>query len=403
MTEKSEQLENDHAQTGYMINEQQSALAQLRYYSWQAALLLFTPWLVSLFLCLRFFQNEQMLILALLPGFAVALHIQVTLYRTLHLNYSVARNNLLFSTLGIANWITLCRAAAIVALAGFLPITLWDRNFSASALGWVPGCLYLTIALTDLLDGFAARKTKRITELGKRLDIETDAAGLITASLIAIALHRVPALYCLVGIAYYLFSAGIWFRRKRQKPIRVLLQRPYSRIIAGFQMGLVATVLLPLFRPIFTHIAAILFMAPLLLGFFRDWLVVSCRIQTDSNQTTALDTFSGTFCMPALRVLLRLAIFLTGIYTIISFPKPTSLSWLAAYSILCLMAVLGFMGRSSCLMLILLLAIHQSPFGATIDTIFSFASATLLMLMGIGSISLWSPEENFLYRRFQIK
>ena len=262
----------------------------------------------------------------------------------------------------------------------------YAKKVLATAYSWAPGCLYLAIALTDLLDGFAARKTKRITELGKRLDIETDAAGLLAASLVAIALGRLPILYVLVGIAYYLFSLGIWLRKKQGKPLKDLQQRPYSRIIAGFQMGLVAVVLLPLFQQAFTHLAAIIFMTPLLLGFLRDWLVVSCRVQTDREQRTLLDTFGESLPVQSLPLVLRLVI-----------------PWLIAHSVLCLLAVLGFMGRSSCLLLILLLASNESPFGATIVTTVTFTSATLLMLLGTGAGSIWAPEETVLDRRFHKK
>lgn len=403
MKKEPDSFNHYHADGVSLNGEQQPFLARLRYYSWLSATLLFAPWLVTILLYLPFIENKPTMFLVLLPGLAIALHIQMTLYRNLHLNYSELANKLLFPTLGIANWITLCRAAAIVALAGFLPIAIWDKHLLTTAFSWAPGCLYLAISLSDLLDGFAARKTKRITELGKRLDIETDAAGLLVASLVAIALGRLPIMYVLVGIAYYLFSLGIWLRKKQYKPLKALQQRPYSRIIAGFQMGLVAMVLLPLFQPTFTSLAAIIFMTPLLLGFLRDWLVVSYRVKTNTEQSANLDTLSESPFIRALPLLLRLIIIWTGIHTIITHTNLAFLPWLVAHSMLCLLAVFGFMGRSSCLLLILLLASTQSPFGATIVTIVTFTSATLLMLIGTGTISLWAPEESILYRRFPKK
>ena len=403
MTENSASSESNHVQAGYTMAAQQTALVRLRQYTWLAALLLFAPWLVAIFLNRYVIQNEPIFFLALLPGFIIALHIQKVLYRNVHLNHSELANSQLFPTLGMANWITLCRAAAIVALAGFLPMAIWDKKLLATAFSWAPGCLYLAIALTDLLDGFAARKTKRITELGKRLDIETDAAGLLAASLVAIALGRLPILYVLVGIAYYLFSLGIWLRKKQGKPLKALQQRPYSRIIAGFQMGLVAVVLLPLFQQAFTHLAAIIFMTPLLLGFLRDWLVVSCRVQTDRHQRTLLDTFGESLPVQSLPLVLRLVLLYTGIQTLIIHADLNVSPWLIAHGLLCLLAVLGFMGRSSCLLLILLLASNESPFGATIVTTVTFTSATLLMLLGTGAGSIWAPEETVLDRRFHKK
>ena len=48
-----------------------------------------------------------------------------------------------------------------------------------------------------------------------------------------------------------------------------LKPRPAARLIAGFNMGFVATALLPIYRPPATTIAATVFMIPLLSGFFR--------------------------------------------------------------------------------------------------------------------------------------
>ena len=93
-------------------------------------------------------------------------------------------------------------------------------------------------------------------------------------------------------------------------------------------------------------------------------------------------------------------ILLGGIMTFVDYaPNLQHLSWLLTHNLLCLLATLGFMGRSSCLLLILVLACNQSPFEITIISIVTFGSAALLMLTGTGTMSLWAPEEKILYRR----
>jgi CDP-diacylglycerol--glycerol-3-phosphate 3-phosphatidyltransferase len=153
----------------------------------------------------------------------------------------------------------------VVGLAGFLPFSVQRGLRLPGILIWTPGIIYLGISLADLLDGFVARKQGRKTELGKRLDIETDAAGLLVASLVAVALGRLPAIYLLVGLAYYPFILGIWVRRKRALAVITLQPRPYARIIAGFQMGFVGLALLPIFEPAFIFVSALIFMTPLLI------------------------------------------------------------------------------------------------------------------------------------------
>ena len=383
--------------------DRRATLLRLRHQSQLAASLLLCPWLLTMFSFRSIFREEPATILALLPGLAVAVHLQRYLYRHLETNHRYLEEDRLFPTLGAANWITLLRAGAIVALAGFLPMAIQPGHGSRNALNWAPGIIYLGISLTDLLDGFVARRQGRETELGKRLDIETDAAGLLVASQLAVALGRLPAVYLLVGLAYYPFILGIRVRQWRTLPVIALQSRPYARIIAGFQMGLVAAALLPILNPVFISIAAVIFMTPLLIGFFRDWLVVSCRLKTDADQQSNLDLRARSL-MTTLPWAFRLVLLAGGIITLVeSGLYQTHLSWQLAHSLCCLLAGLGFMGRSASLFLVLLLGSNYSPFGMSLSVMVVFGIAAALMLTGTGAMSLWAPEERILYRRKQEK
>jgi CDP-diacylglycerol--glycerol-3-phosphate 3-phosphatidyltransferase len=379
--------------------------------------LLFSTWLSTVLFCSPIVRDEPATSAALLPGLAVAIHIYRNLSRHLATNHRSLEEGRLFPSLGAANWITLFRAAAVVLLAGFLPIAIITNRqgwqylqhllpLNLNALLWVPGIIYLGISLADLFDGFVARRQGRETELGKKLDIETDAAGLLVASLPAVALGRLPAIYLLVGLAYYLFIFGIRQRQRRGLPVIALQSRPYARIIAGFQMGLVGMALLPIFNPVFTFMAAYIFMTPLLIGFFRDWLVVSCRIQTDTNQQAVPDLWARSF-MKKVPVALRLVILAGGIAMLVDYGVyQTHLTlqpaWCIPYILCfvgCLLASAGFMGRSASLCLVLLLGSSQSSFEVSSITMVVFSAATTLMLTGTGAMSLWAPEERILYRR----
>jgi CDP-diacylglycerol--glycerol-3-phosphate 3-phosphatidyltransferase len=327
----------------------------------------------------------------------VVVYLQQHLARQLASNHRPGEEGRPFPTLGAANWITLLRAGAVVGLAGFVPAAV---SGLPQGMAWAPGLIYLGVSLADLLDGFVARKQNRVTELGKRLDIATDAAGLLVASLLAICLGRLPALYLLVGLAYYLFIFGIRLRQKRTLPLVTLHPRPYARIIAGFQMGLVGMALLPLFEPPFTYVAAFIFMTPFLLGFLRDWLVVSCRVETDGFQQTAAERWARPLLTGTLPLLSRLIIPAGGIAVLVAGEvHQTHPAWQLILSGCCLLAVLGCMGRIAGLVLSLLLASPYSPFGTSMAALSLFAAAAALMLTGSGAMSLWSPEEVFLYRR----
>ena len=377
----------------------QDTLLQLRKQSWRPALVLLLAWLAGILLCRPLLGDRPAALAFFAFGFIIACHLQKTLHQHLSGNHRPGESGLLFATLGAANWITVLRAGAVVALAGFLPLTAYDFQGLPKSLVWVPGIVYLGISAADLLDGIVAKKLHRETELGKKLDIETDAAGLMTASLLAVSLDRLPVIYLLAGLAYYVFIFGIWMRQKYNKPVVRLQQRPYARIIAGFQMGLVGLSLLPIFDPVFTRIAGLIFMTPLLLGFFRDWLVVSCRLKTDGAQQTVMDQWAGSPGMKALPLLLRSVLLAGGIATLVSSSvhEPPRV-WQLAQLICCLLAGSGFMGRSASLLLVLLLAWQQSPFGTPFLPVAIFSAAVTLMLTGSGRGSLWAPEERILYR-----
>ncbi|NNK96127.1 MAG: CDP-alcohol phosphatidyltransferase family protein, partial [Desulfobacterales bacterium] len=302
------------------MRNRQETIMRLRHQARRASLLLFFPWLLSVVFCLPMFRNEPASMWTLLFGLAVAFHIQRNLFHHLPSNHRGREEDELFPTLGAANWLTLLRAGAVVALAGLLPMAIYKSQGIPYVLSWAPGIIYLGISLADLLDGIVARKEGQETELGKKLDIETDAAGLMVASILAVALGRLPVSYLLVGLAYYFFILGIWMRQKKALPVARLQSRPYARIIAGFQMGLVGMALLPTFNPVFTRIAGLIFMTPLLLGFARDWLVVSCRLKTDADQQSRLDHWAGAIAMKMLALLLRLAIAAGGIMTLNTYP-----------------------------------------------------------------------------------
>jgi hypothetical protein len=165
-------------------------------------------------------------------------------------------------------------------------------------------------------------------------------------------------------------------------------------------MGLVALGLMPLFNGLFTRIAAVLFMIPLLLGFARDWLVVSGWLPTGKNQQGDLDRWAEEFSNKQLAPFMRLLLLAAWLCILVTNEGlHPALSWQIAISIFCLLAVTGFLGRSASLCLVLLLAGSHSPFGFSTASVALFVSAAALLLTGTGVRSLWAPEERYLYRR----
>ena len=389
-------------QQGLKINEdvQQRMPESLRRQARLTACLFFAIWLLLSVPIFLIYGGKFVDLLALLPSLAIAWYMQHILSVNLSKNHRPDEPGNVLPNLGAGNYITLARTVAVIGLATLLPLAVHNNPGQSNLLGWLGGSLYLVISLADLLDGYAARRQQQVTELGKELDMETDAVGLLAASLIAIYLGRLPEIYLLVGLAYYFFKFGMWWRNRHGIPITILRQRPYGRIIAGCQMGLVALVFMPVFAPLYTHTAAVIFMIPLLVGFLRDWLVVSCRLATDDNQKSRLDLVWGRGVKRIVSLLVRLVIAFCGVMLIMVYDVTNiGLVWLTASSVCYFLIVVGCVGRCSALLLVLVLAYNQSPFGIDVLPILLFSGAAVLVVIGSGPMSLWSPEDDILYRR----
>lgn len=171
---------------------------------------------------------------------------------------------------GTANLLSLSRGTMIALLAGFL--------FTAKQpglLGWIPALIYTIQASLDFLDGFCARRTNTQTSMGELLDQEYDGLGILIAVVLVIQWGHLPAVFLYVGVAKYVFGWGISWRRQRGIPVSPLPPSYLRRRLAGFQMGILAVFLWPLAGPPGTLLAELIIGVPLLLGFVRDWLLVS--------------------------------------------------------------------------------------------------------------------------------
>jgi CDP-diacylglycerol--glycerol-3-phosphate 3-phosphatidyltransferase len=209
----------------------------------------------------------------LLTAAALAAGIHVRLRALLSSNHAPAGGPLR-DRLGAANRLTLGRGLLIAAVAGFLPAPP-----TQGAARWIPGLLYLAAAAGDALDGYWARRRGEESLLGRRLDVELDALGLLAAPAVAVALGRLPPVYLLVGAAYYLYRGGLAWRRWRGLPAAEAPARPLARTTAGFHMGFVGLALLPVLDPGVLKVTAVLLMLPLLLGFGWDWLRAVGRLE----------------------------------------------------------------------------------------------------------------------------
>lgn len=105
-------------------------------------------------------------------------------------------------SINLPNFLTLVRICLIpVFVVVFLAPTS-DRSLVAAVI-------FTVAAVTDLLDGYIARRTGQITKLGKLLDPIADKLLVLSALILLVNIDRVSALVALLIIARELAVTGI--------------------------------------------------------------------------------------------------------------------------------------------------------------------------------------------------
>jgi CDP-diacylglycerol---glycerol-3-phosphate 3-phosphatidyltransferase len=330
------------------------------------------------------------------------------LWTNLDENHRIGEEGL-FPNLGWGNVLSLMRGVMFAALTGFLFAPQPPGN-----LAWIPALLYTSGALIDFVDGYAARVTNQVTRLGEILDISLDGWGMLVASTLLVAYGQVPALYLVVGWARYLFLAGVWLRQRMKLPLYELLPSVTRRPFAGLQMGFVFVLLWPFFDPPGTYHAAAIFSLPFLVGFLRDWLVVSGTISGEFFiSLEAIKLFSVRWLPLVFRIAgvgLMLPVMLRGWSDLLTgvgyfssraanFPDTLTLILVILELVVFLGLLLGTAGRIVAIAGLVLLgflqmAVPLSPVQISLAWIYG-----AILYLGTGLFSAWKPEDTFIYRR----
>lgn len=105
-------------------------------------------------------------------------------------------------SLNLPNLITLVRILLIPVFVIFFITPTPDRSMSAAVI-------FVVAAITDLLDGFIARRTGQVTKLGKLLDPIADKLLVLSALILLVNVDRVSALAAILVIAREVAVTGI--------------------------------------------------------------------------------------------------------------------------------------------------------------------------------------------------
>jgi CDP-diacylglycerol--glycerol-3-phosphate 3-phosphatidyltransferase len=210
-----------------------------------------------------------------------------------------------------------------------------------------------------------------------------------------------------MGLAYYFFHAGLYWRRFNDLPIYPLPPAMHRRAWAGFQMGYLVVALWPLFYPPITLVAGFAFMLPALSGFIIDWLIVSGRIERQADDTdqqfNSLTLFSQNVLQPALRlaivVLLAVSLIQVGYPpVVIGGDTWPSLILLGNFGLAATMVLIGVAGRYFCLLLVGSLGWYYIGNPMQPVDYALLCCVVWSMLLGTGRFSLWQEDDHWLNR-----
>jgi CDP-diacylglycerol--glycerol-3-phosphate 3-phosphatidyltransferase len=316
----------------------------------------------------------------------------------------------LMPALGLGNRLTLLRGLVIGLLAGFLFLP----RPTGGLFAWTPTILYTVIIVLDYLDGYAARVTNHVTKLGETLDSICDMLALLVAISLLVSYGQLPAWYLLVGLAAYLYRLALWWRQRHQRPIFDLPSSRQRRMLAGFQMGFISVLLWPFNYPATaTALASMAMATPLLASFWRDWLVVSGRLDPHSTRYRTWHQRLSVVFRAWLPTLLRVGVGLLSLAYLwpIVFspaqrevlflwpgtPDPTFTASLLALLTLVTtpMLVLGLLTRLAALGLLVptVITILAGGFNELSGSL--LVGLMVLMLLGGGRWSLWRLDDSW--------
>ena len=177
---------------------------------------------------------------------------------------------------GLANTLTLLRAALYGVVAGFVVVPPDTR------IVWVPAVAYGSGIVLDYLDGSVARTVGRETVLGERMDMAIDTFGFVAAPLVAVLWGQLPVWYLSLSAARYVYRGGLAWRQHRGQPLFDPPDSDISKYLAGVQMVFLTAALAPAVPTEFVRATAPFVLAPSLLVFTRDFLVVTGRVSPDA-------------------------------------------------------------------------------------------------------------------------
>jgi hypothetical protein len=189
--------------------------------------------------------------------------------------------------------------------------------------------------------------------------------------------------------------------------------------MAGMMMGFMTVVLWPIVPAAMATVAAYIIAIPVLLGFSRDWLFTSGRLQTTNPAYRRLQRALYLLVARGLPFLWRLLLPLTMLQILlVATPWYQPQAWLdlllswhvpipaVLATLLCVTAVLGTIliffgiaGRLAAITLFFPIGFDITTRGLLWSNALALTCALCIALFGTGRFSMWQPDEKLVTRR----
>lgn len=173
-------------------------------------------------------------------------------------------------SVGPGDYVTLVRAILVAYVAGFF----LTRPGQVEA--YLAASAFSVSAALDAVDGAVARRYGT-TSLGEELDVEVDGMATLVGVAVGVAHGWLPVAYVAVGLARYVFVAGVKARRAFDMRVSELSRSSTRNALSALQTGVIVLSLFPTVPGSLTRPMAYAAMIPFVLWFLRDWTAVCGR------------------------------------------------------------------------------------------------------------------------------
>lgn len=178
--------------------------------------------------------------------------------------------------LGWANVVTATRSALVAIITGLVAASFVEPIPAPLLIGLVVPALVL-----DAVDGWVARRTSSITELGARFDMEVDAFLLLGLS--AYVAQILGPWVLAIGLMRYAFVAAGWMLPWLRLQLPSRYWRKVVTAVQGIALTLAASGLMPELAAVLVGVALVL----LVESFGRDMLWLALRSRTRQAEVGA--------------------------------------------------------------------------------------------------------------------